>query len=272
MVSGLRRRWLLLGELTLKTILLLGGTGVTREIALGIARAGYRVLVSRATGVPLAVGEHAQIECRWGPLDEGGLAELIAVREIKAVVDATHPYAMVIRATARRVAGQQGIPYFSFLRPAVVEAGDAGVEFAPDHAAAAAAAFAYGRPVLLSTGAKNLAPYADAARRTGLPLVVRVLERPESRATCRQAQIPDERVLTGRGPFSLEENRRHIRQFAVGVLVTKDSGRAGGTPEKLQAAKAENCRVVVVRRPETGHENSFAEVQDLLRALRERLG
>ena len=109
-------------------------------------------------------------------------------------------------------------------------------------------------------------------RRTGLPLVVRVLERPESRAACRQAQIPDERVIAGRGPFSVEENRRHIRQFGVGVLVTKDSGHAGGTPEKLQAARAENCRVVVVQRPETGEENSFAEVEDLLLALRERLG
>ena len=28
--------------------------------------------------------------------------------------------------------------------------------------------------------------------------------------------------------------------------------------------------MVVVRRPETGDENSFAEVEDLLRALRER--
>ena len=116
------------------------------------------MLVSRATGVPLEVGEHAQIECRSGPLDEGGLTELIAVREIGAVVDATHPYATVIRTTARRVARQQGIPYLSLLRPAVVEAGNAGVEFAPDHAAAAVAAFAYGRPVLLSTGTETWPP------------------------------------------------------------------------------------------------------------------
>ena len=102
--------------------------------------------------------------------------------------------------------------------------------------------------------------------------MVRVLERPESRAACRQAEIPDERVIAGRGPFLVEENRRQIRQFAVGVLVTKDGGQAGGTLEKLQAARAENCRVVVLRRPETGEENSFNEVEVLLLALREALG
>ena len=62
-------------------ILLLGGTGVTAEIALGLARGGYRVLVSRATDVPLDVGQHAGIESRWGELDDRGLAELIAQRK-----------------------------------------------------------------------------------------------------------------------------------------------------------------------------------------------
>ena len=40
-------------------ILLLGGTSSTAEIALGLAAAGYRVLVSQATDVPLDVGRHA---------------------------------------------------------------------------------------------------------------------------------------------------------------------------------------------------------------------
>lgn len=253
-------------------ILLLGGTGTTAQIALALARAGYRVLVSRATDVPLAVGRHENIECRCGPLDEQGLGELIAARKIRAIVDAAHPYAATIRATARRVARQQGIPCLTLLRPAAVRADDDQVEMAPDHAAAAAAAFAHGRPVLLTTGAKNLRPYAEAARRTGLPLVVRVLERPESCAACLQAGIPPQCIIAGRGPFSLEENRRHIRQFAVGVLVTKDGGPSGGTPEKLRAARAEHCRVVVVRRPEIGPEMAFTEVGDLLRALRECAG
>ena len=81
-------------------ILLLGGTGDSAEIALGLAGVGYRVLVSQATDVPLDAGRHARIESRCGPLDESGLADLVAGRKIRAVVDATHPYAVTIRATA----------------------------------------------------------------------------------------------------------------------------------------------------------------------------
>ncbi len=250
-------------------ILLLGGTGDAAAIALGLAAAGYRVLVSKATDVPLDVGRHALVESRSGELDESGLAELIARRKIVAVVDATHPYAVAIRTTARRAAERMKIPCLRFTRPPAIDPRTAGVQFAPDHAAAARAAFSFGQPVLLTTGTRNLAPYVAESRRTGLPLVARVLERPASRAACRQAGIPDQRILAGRGPFSVEENRRHIRAFRVGVLVTKDSGRLGGVFEKIEAARAENCRVVAVRRPESGDPAAVTNVADLLRALRE---
>jgi precorrin-6A/cobalt-precorrin-6A reductase len=249
-------------------ILLLGGTGNTAEIALALARAGYRVLVSKATEVPLDVGRHARIESRWGPLDERGLAELIAQRKIRAVVDATHPYATAIRAQARRAAEAMKIPYFSFLRPAAIDPHSADVVLVADHAAAAEAAFSFGQPVLLTTGARNLAPYVTAARRTGLPLVVRVLERPASRAACLQAGIPPQHILAGRGPFSVEQNRRHIRAFGIGVLVTKDGGRAGGVPEKLAAARSEHCRVVALRRPEAAEPAAFTDLGRLLGAVR----
>ena len=139
-------------------ILLLGGTGSTAELALALAEAGYRVLVSKATDVPLDVGQHARIESRWGELDDRGLAELIVGREISRVVDATHPYATVIRGRARRAAGAMQIPYFSFLRPGAIDPQATDVQWVAGHAAAAEAAFACGKPVLLTTGAGNLRP------------------------------------------------------------------------------------------------------------------
>ncbi len=155
----------------------------------------------------------------------------------------------------------------SFVRPPVLGGVAEGIEVAADHAAAARAAFAHGRPVLLTTGAKNLMPYAEQSRLNRLPLVARVLDHPDSLAACRRAGIPPHDVIAGRGPFSIEENRRHIRHFHIGVLVTKDSGQAGGTDAKLEAARAEDCRVVVVRRPAHPDEHSFADIDTLLAAL-----
>jgi len=87
------------------------------------------------------------------------------------------------------------------------------------------------------------------SQRTGTPLVARVLPRRQSIEACLLAGIDRRRIIAARGPFSVEVNRRHIREHAVGVLVTKDSGDAGGAAAKLQAARLEGCRVVVVQRP-----------------------
>lgn len=248
-------------------ILLLGGTSDTSPIAWQLADCGYRVLISRATDIPLATATHPRIESRCGRLDERSLGELVDQRQILAIVDATHPYAVAIGETACRVAAQKGIPCLRFVRPASVDAAAPGVEFAPDHATAASMAFRSLRPVLLTTGTKNLAPYAAQARQTGVPLIVRTLDQPPSLEACRQAGIPPEHVIAGRGPFSVEENRRLLHRFGIGVLVTKDSGAAGGTLEKLRAARIEGCRVIVVARPVTGNQHVFADVESLLIAI-----
>jgi len=249
-------------------ILLLGGVSETRPICLQLARQGYRVLVSQATDIPLAVESHANIEWRFGPLDERGLGELIEWRAIRAVVDATHPYAVAIRAAAAQAAAEKGIPYLRYIRPKVVEATDDGILIAPDHEAAAAVAFGRNRPVLLTIGSRNLGPYVEKARETGLPLIARVLDHASSWEACRRAGIPPENIIVGRGPFSVEVNRKHIRRFGIGVMVTKDGGLAGGTREKLEAARAEGCEVVVVMRPADNEPDAFFDIDSLLAAVR----
>ena len=249
-------------------ILLLGGTTQTAALAERLAACGYRVLVSRATDIPLAIGQHANIESRTGPLDDDGLTALLRDRGIRVVVDATHPYATAIRQRARRVAESLGIPYVTFVRPTSIDAAARGVEFAADHATAARLAFAHGKPVLLTTGSRHLSSYVDEARRTATPLVVRVLDHADSLAACHEAGLADDQIVVGRGPFSVEENRRLIQRFAIGVLVTKDGGQSGGTLEKLAAARAEECRVVVVGRPEPAGEGHFESVDAVVDAVR----
>jgi len=229
-------------------ILLIGGTSETAPLASGLAEAGYAVLVSMVTAAPLAIGDHPRISRRVGRLDEEGMVALGNEKGIRAIVDAAHPYAEAAHAAAHNAAKRLGIPCLVFRRPAVLTP-ESPVHFAADHAEAAEMAFAFGRPVLLTTGSRNLAPYAEAARRTGVPFAVRVLDIPESLAVCRAAGIPEDRIIAGRGPFSVAENLAAIHRFGIGVIVTKESGRAGGIEAKLAAADQANCRLIVLRRP-----------------------
>lgn len=251
-------------------ILLLGGTSETAPVATRLAEAGRRVLVSTATDEPLKIGSLPNIERRSGPLNEAGLADLVRRKNVRAIVDCTHPYAVTVRATARNVAEQLTIPYFTFIRPTGVTPGEPGVHRAANHEEAARLAFSFGRPVLLTTGANHLADYAAQSHETGVALVARVLPRNESLQACQRAGIAEDGIISARGPFTVEENREQIRRYRIGVLVTKDSGEAGGVPAKLEAAGLERCAVVIVERPPLPASGAYGSVEDLVAAVLKR--
>jgi precorrin-6A/cobalt-precorrin-6A reductase len=67
------------------------------------------------------------------------------------------------------------------------------------------------------------------------------------------------------------ENRETIRKLNIGVLVTKDSGAAGGVMEKLEAARIEGCKVVMIKRPGQEGGIRFGSVQSLVEAIANRI-
>jgi precorrin-6A/cobalt-precorrin-6A reductase len=247
-------------------VLLLGGTSETAVVAEALAAAGRRVLVSTATDVPLDVGRHSNITRRCGRLDAAGMAALVHADNVRVLVDVSHPYAVELRATARIVAHEAGIPYLTFVRPQAYTAAD-GIRLAAGHEEAARLACEPGRPVLLTVGSRNVATYAREAAGRRVPLIARVLPHEESIAACLAAGLPRERVVAGRGPFSVEENRELIRRFGVGVVVSKDSGVAGGFPAKQEAARLESCLLVVVGRAAQFTEDAFADPVDLVQSV-----
>lgn len=252
-------------------VLLLGGTSETAPLATVLVEAGYRVLVSTATDTALDVGTHPRIRRRSGRLDLQGMTALARQEGVRAMVDAAHPYAVAAHSTAVQAAKKLNIPCLTYVRPAGLEAHPS-VPCAATHEEAARLACEAGGPVLLTTGSKNVASYAREARRRGIALFARVLPAAESLAACRAAGVPEENIVPGRGPFSLEDNRALIRKFSIKTLVTKDSGPAGGLAEKLEAARLENCRVIVVRRPQPCGGETFSSIVELVRAARARLG
>lgn len=249
-------------------IFLLGGTSETSLFAQSLAARGVRVLVSTATDEPLHIGNHPNIHRRTGMLNREQLKKLLVKMSPMAIVDVTHPYAREVRYLAETVARELGIPYFTWIRPPTPCDAPC-IKFAMNHHEAAQMACSFGRPVLLTTGTRNLEPYVIEAQRTHVKLVVRVLDSAISVAACRNAGIPSENIITGRGPFSVEQNLAAIDAFDIGTIVTKDSGAAGGVPEKVEACLKAGCWLVVVQRPVELPENSFSTMEELIQTVME---
>ena len=220
-----------------RTVLVLGGTAEARELAAALHRAGMAVtssLAGRVSNPRLPEGE-VRIGGFGGP---DALAAWLGDHDVHRVVDATHPFAERISASAARACAAAGVPLLRLERPGWSErAGDRWHRVATlDEAATAAAAL--GSRVMLTTGRQGLAAFA------GLPdfALVRCVDPPE-------APLPADHVLLlDRGPYTVAGEAALMAEHRIDVLVTKDSG-GSLTAAKLTAARAEGVRVLVVHRP-----------------------
>jgi precorrin-6A/cobalt-precorrin-6A reductase len=102
----------------------------------------------------------------------------------------------------------------------------------------AAAAVAGHASVFLTTGRQGVRAFADLPGR----VLVRSVDPPEEPLPAGAT------LLLDRGPFSLADELTLMREHAVDVVVTKDSG-GHLTEAKLHAARRLGVPVVLVRRP-----------------------
>ncbi len=256
----------------MKRVLIFSGTTEGRELAGALAREGIPCEVSVAT----AYGESVMEPCggiavRVGRLDGEQMEALLLQGDFFAVVDATHPYAVEVSENIRRSAERAGIPCLRLAR--VMEAPETyeRVRYVPGHEECAGILAQTAGNILLATGAKNLAVYAvDGLRER---LFVRVLPGTESIAACEELGIRGKQIIAMQGPFSEELDLALIRQFRISVLVTKESGSAGGFPEKLRAAERAGIAVLVIENPDrTGGQRQEEVKKELLRLWRETEG
>lgn len=143
-----------------------------------------------------------------------------------------HPYATEISSLAIAVTNRLGVPLEQYHRPPAISAKDE-VTFARDHQNAAKLRVSNRKPILLTIGTKKLAPYVRSAAVVKAPIFARVLDNPTSLEICHKLGSERRALILGRGPFSVEDNRKLISDYLIQVLVTKDSGSVGGVRAKL---------------------------------------
>lgn len=221
-----------------RTVLILGGTGEARALARALHRdETWRVvssLAGRVSSPALPVGE-VRIGGFGGP---AALAAWVTEQKVAAVVDATHPFATRISASAAQAAPAAGTPLLMLRRPGWTAGPDDVWQRVPDMRAAAAAVAAGPGPVLLTTGRGGLDVFTELPHR----FVIRTVDPPEP-------PLPgDHVVLLARGPYTRSGEEALLREHAVRTLVTKDSG-GQMTVAKLDAARALGVAVVMVDRP-----------------------
>lgn len=222
----------------MEKVLILGGTAEARALAAALAERGVPVVSSLAGRVArprLPVGE-VRVGGFGGP---DGLAAWLAEQGVGAVVDATHPFAERISASAVAATRLAGVRLLRLERPGWRASPGDDWHWTASLPEAAELLPELGRRVFLTSGRQGLPAFAHL---DDLWFLIRCVDPPEPPLPRRHE------LLLNRGPYQVDGEIELLRAHRIEVLVTKDSG-GEMTAAKLHAARRLGLPVVLVRRP-----------------------
>lgn len=242
----------------MRRVLVLGGTTEASALASALADdarfaatlsyAG-RTRTPRPPPVPWRVGGFGGTQ---------GLADYLRREAVELMVDATHPFAVRMKAHAEAAARLAGVKLLAVLRPPWRrQEGECWIAVA-DMLAAARALGPTPRRVLLTIGQNELAPFRAAPWHR---YVVRSIDAPEPACL-----PPGAEVIAARGPFNEQDECRLLVDRCIEVIVSKNSGGVA-TEAKLHAARRLGLPVVMIERPPPPPVETVADAAGALRWL-----
>ncbi len=227
-------------------------------------------------------------EIRVGRLEEAGMSALFQEERPAMIIDATHPYAVEVTEQVRKAAARyqqarriQEQVYYRVLRSLTEPEDAAGQEtdlekmavrdddkksdviYCPDMQQAVAYLNHTQGNILVTTGSKQLDGlcklngYADR-------MYLRILPNPDMLQKCLDKGVPAGHLLCMQGPFSTEMNTALIHENDIRYVLTKQSGRAGGYQQKVEAARQCRAGLVVILPPREAEGVSVKEMKEIL--------
>lgn len=223
-------------------ILVFGGTTEGRAVVKTLDESGTGFYYS--TRGDMQHVEAVNMTHLHGAMDCESMETFCRERDIRCIVDASHPFAAGLRDTIAAVASRLGIPVIRYERIYSCR-GSEKIIWCDDYRDAVRLLEENGVESLLAlTGVQTivkLKPYWERHR-----CVFRILDRGESWNKAEEAGFPLENIVTYSADSDVVEL---IDRFSPDAMITKESGESGGFDEKLAAACERNIPLYVVRRP-----------------------
>lgn len=248
-------------------LLILAGTEDGRCLASELESRGHRVWVSTLTEYGAQIAEAQGLRTRYGALDEEQLLGLLQKNRTTALIDATHPYAGQVHELARKVCGKAGIPYLRWERPQIINDDSPLIHWAAGLEAAGKLACQLGERIFLSTGSKNLKDWQNIPGFKEREVFVRVLPKSEVLHECEALGFQPSRIIAAQGPFTQRFNEALWEQLKVDVVITKESGKIGGTEEKVKACLKLGIPIIVLKRPQSDKATPVETMEEFLKRV-----
>ncbi|BFM40687.1 cobalt-precorrin-6A reductase [Synechocystis sp. LKSZ1] len=245
---------------------LIGGTQESAILAKALAAAAIPCLVTVTT--PAAQRLYAPspyLAIQVQILQPEHLPQFLAQHQIRAIVDASHPFAAQVSQLAMAGALQYQLPYLRYERPTVPAT--AGVTTLASLTELLQGSYLQGQRVLLTLGAKALPHFLPWQPRAAL--FARILPTPTALALATQGGFQAGQLMALRPPISAALEQALWQQWQITLVVTKASGQAGGEAVKAQVAQALKIPLIRIARPSLAYPQQTDEVEVVLAFCRQ---
>lgn len=244
-------------------ILIFAGTSEGRRLIETLGKGiSADCCVATSYGKELLPEQRKGLHILQGRLDVDEIAAMMKESSYDMVIDTTHPYARIVTENIKAAAEKTATPYIRLLRESrlkqegiiLVETMEAAVDYLNQT----------DEKALLTIGSKELFRFTEVTdyRQRLYP---RVLPMAEVVRQCTELGFSGNKLICMQGPFSVELNEALLKQTGAKILVTKDSGSAGGFSEKVQAAQNQGAKILVVGRPTKEDGMTFDQLLDYLK-------
>lgn len=193
-----------------------------------------------------------------------GLTDYLNSNNVACLIDATHPFADTISSHAVEAADKAVVQRLSIVRPVWTLPESLDVTYVTSMRDAADALLSTkSERAFITTGVKNLEALAAV---TEPFLLIRVIEPSVTLPSLRNA-----RIISGKPPFTLEEERALMTENRIDTLISKESG-GQATEAKLLAADELDVKAILIRRPAPPTGNTVATPDEAFQWIQEKLG
>ncbi|QGU00247.1 hypothetical protein SYNTR_1653 [Candidatus Syntrophocurvum alkaliphilum] len=248
-------------------ILVLAGTTEGREILLEIKARGWPYIASLYSDYGAKIlSEVHEDRLINGPLGKKGLSELVIEKQIKVIVDTTHPFATEISQNAINTAKQLKLPYirlerkqFDIKESSLVKKIHSLEEIKP---------YLLNELTVFSTlGSNSLPALIPIIKSKNAKLFIRVIPNSQILKQCEKLGLNKNQIIAKQGPFSIEDNMKMFKHVNANLILSKESGVEGGLDTKIAAAKALKTPHLILARPNINYPIAYNSYEDVIKYL-----
>ena len=215
-------------------ILVFGGTTEGRKAVEVLEEGGSPYYYSTKTGEQDLTLHHGQrID---GALDAEAMQNFCREHDIRLMVDAAHPFAAQLHQTIAEVSDALKIPAIRYER--IFPERDASLEWIDSYDQVPHDI----KTLLATTGVQSISKLKPLEA-AGVKVYYRILNRESSIALAQKQGATMEQLCYFEDPKDVP--------VEADAILLKESGLSGGFQEKVDAAKAKEMRILVLKRPET---------------------